>query len=179
MNANNKNRWPFIGLILAFVVPVLAAKLVLSMNWYQGGVTNQGELLPHQTNYQSYSMENPQPKRWQLAYLLPQHCDSQCQQHLYILKQSHTALGKHQQTVSPIVLVQPNSDISALNNYSFKTYTASSQLAEQLGYAFVVVDPLGTLVMGYPKVTGEQASKLQGKAMVKDIRKMLKLSRLG
>jgi hypothetical protein len=43
----------------------------------------------------------------------------------------------------------------------------------------VIVDPLGNLVMQYDNVIGHDANIAQGKAMIADLRKMLKLSRVG
>lgn len=173
------NRRPLVFLILAFALPILAAKIILSMNWYQGGATNSGELLSNNINYRILGMENPIPQQWQLAYLLPKSCGEECQTRLYILQQSHIALGKNRSKLTPIILVQKDSDISALNKFTFTTFPANASLTAQLKQSLMVIDPLGTLVMSYPLVKGKDAHVSQGKAMVKDIRKMLKLSRLG
>lgn len=180
MSTNSKaNRRPLVLLILAFALPVLAAKIILAMNWYQGGATNSGELISSNINYHTLGMKNPIPQQWQLIYLLPKNCGEECQNRLYILQQSHIALGKNRDKLTPIILVQKNSDIDALDKFPFTTFPANESLATQLKQSFMVIDPLGTLVMSYPLMKGKDAHVSQGKAMVKDIRKMLKLSRLG
>lgn len=94
MNSQNKSKHKALGLLLlAFIAPVVIAKLVLSLSLYHGGATNHGELINPETSYASLGVENPNPKEWQLLYLLPAQCDDACRERLYILRQSHTALG--------------------------------------------------------------------------------------
>ncbi|MDX1281438.1 hypothetical protein [Shewanella colwelliana] len=181
MNSPKKNgAKPLIILLLVFVLPVIVAKLVLSMNLYHGGATNTGELLTPDTNYASLRMDNPWPQHWQVIYLLPKHCDDRCLDRLYILQQSHIALGRDQDRIKPIVLLQPDSDLTALSNFNFDTAQANNAIAAMLtNQALIIVDPLGALVMRYPEVANKDAQILQGKAMVTDLRKLLKLSRVG
>jgi hypothetical protein len=169
-------------LLLVFVLPVALAKLVLSLNLYQGGATNQGELLTGDISYQSLAQTNPKPHAWQILYLLPSHCGSQCQDRLYILQQSHIALGQVKNRVAPIIIVQSNSDVAALDKLelNFTTMAADTQLASLLvDQQMIIVDPLGKLVMRYDGISGRDANIAQGKAMLADLRKMLKLSRVG
>jgi hypothetical protein len=169
-------------LLLVFVLPVALAKLVLSLNLYQGGATNQGELFADDLSYHSLSQANPKPHSWQVLYLLPSHCGSQCQDRLYILQQSHIALGQVKDRVSTIIIVQSNSDIGALSGLKLEhqTMAANTQLASLLlEQQLIIVDPLGSLVMRYPGITGHDANISQGKALLADLRKMLKLSRVG
>ncbi|MEC4727956.1 hypothetical protein HWQ46_20685 [Shewanella sp. D64] len=171
---------PLIILLLVFLLPVVAAKIVLSMNLYQGGATNKGELLSTGTSYASLAMDNPKPKEWQLLYLLPEHCDQLCLDRLYILQQSHVALGKEQDRVHTLILLDDNSDTSALSGVSFETVKVNPPLSEMLNQQqMIIVDPLGSLVMRYPPVSGRDKQILQAKALISDLRKMLKLSRVG
>ena len=173
---------PLLILLLVFVLPVAVAKLVLSLNLYHGGVTNKGELLPPDTNYARLAMTNPMPKHWQMIYLLPQDCAKACQDRLYILHQSQIALGRDQHRVNPIVLLQEDSDLAALDEstFSFTTAKASEAMSQMLTQQeIIIVDPLGSLVMRYQQVEEEQAQIMLGKALIADLRKMLKLSRVG
>lgn len=175
----SKGRKNLILLLLAFLLPVIAAKLVLSFNLYNGGVTNKGQLL-NSLSYTTLAMANPKPQEWQLVYQLPQHCDAICEDRLYILQQSHIALGRNQDRVHPIIMVSQQSDVAALANFDFITATPSAALSQQLNMQqLVIVDPLGSLVMSYPQTHDHQAQIMQGKALVADLRKLLKLSRIG
>ena len=173
------------ALLLVFILPVAAAKLVLSMDLYQGGATNQGELISPQVNYATLSMDNPLPKRWQVIYLLPAQCEQSCQDRLYLLHQSHIALGKDQDRVSTVILTQASSDLTAVKAAATQTasYTlapANDQLANLLNsQQIIIVDPLGNLVMRYNAVEAKEGQLTQGKAILADLRKMLKLSRVG
>lgn len=169
-------------LLLVFVLPVALAKLVLSLNLYQGGATNQGELLGEDISYLSLSQVNPKPQSWQILYLLPSHCGSQCQDRLYILKQSHIALGQEKHRVATVIITQSNSHVAALDGLGldYLPMAASTELASLLlEQQLIIVDPLGKLVMRYQGITGHDANISQGKAILADLRKMLKLSRVG
>lgn len=171
---------PLILLFLVFVLPIAAAKIVLSLDLYQGGATNQGVLLPTATNYASLGMTNPKPKEWQLLYLLPNQCDQVCVDHLYILKQSHTALGREQDRVHTLILLNKNSDLDAISSHDFETANANDAIEKLLNQQqMIIVDPLGSLVMSYPAVNGRDNQIMQGKSLISDLRKMLKLSRVG
>lgn len=180
MNSQNKSTHKALGwLLLAFIAPVVLAKLVLSLHLYQGGATNHGELIPPATSYASLGLENPQPTEWQLLYLLPAQCDEACRERLYILRQSHTALGPDQTRVTPLILLSPDSDLAALSGFSFNTQPVSQPLNDWLDQQqLIIVDPLGSLVLRYPQVQGKPAHLAQGKALVADLRKLLKLSRV-
>lgn len=181
MNSPKKNgNKALILLVLVFILPVIAAKLVLSFDLYEGGVTNKGQLLTNNVSYQSLEMDNPEPHEWQLIYLLPNRCNVICQDRLYILQQSHTALGRNQDRVHTIVMVDKHSDTSALADLNLTTATPSAQLSQLLSeQQLVIIDPLGSLVMSYPVAADHQAQIMQGKALVADLRKLLKLSRIG
>ncbi|MCL1138175.1 hypothetical protein [Shewanella pneumatophori] len=180
MNSPQKSgRKTLVLLLLAFVLPVVAAKLVLSFDLYNGGATNKGQLL-ESVSYSNLAMANPQPQEWQLLYQLPSHCDVTCEDRLYILQQSHTALGRNQDRVHTIIMVNQQSDTAALTGFDFVTATPSTELSQLLNQQqLVIVDPLGSLVMSYPIASDHQAQIMQGKALVADLRKLLKLSRIG
>uniref|UniRef100_UPI00404764E5 hypothetical protein n=1 Tax=Shewanella sp. TaxID=50422 RepID=UPI00404764E5 len=75
-----------------------------------------------------------------------------------------------------------NSDINTLKqlDISFQQVPANNALATLLTQQqLVIVDPLDSLIMQYDQVIGRDANIAQGKAMIADLRKMLKLSRVG
>ncbi|UJF22067.1 hypothetical protein [Shewanella sp. OMA3-2] len=177
-----KSNKTLILLFVVFLVPVALAKLVLSMDWYHGGATNKGALLNTELNYSTLEMDNPKPHLWQLVYLLPEKCNEQCVDRLYIINQSHIALGRDRDRIVPMILLQDNSDIDALKqlHIPFDTAAINSKMAELLtSQQMIIVDPLGSLVMQYDAVLGRDANIVQGKAIIADLRKMLKLSRVG
>ncbi|MCW8332392.1 hypothetical protein [Vibrio paucivorans] len=181
MNQKLRGRLLLLGLVFTFAMPALIAKLVLSNHWYQEGVTNKGTLLEPSVSYQSLGVNNPLDKKsWQLAYLVPDNCDDFCVQQLYLLGQSHLALGKYQTRVTPVILLSEKSDTTIIKDYEFQVITINESFNEQVKASeYVIVDPLGQLVMRYPKVDAEQALVPQSKGLLADLRKLLKLSRVG
>ncbi len=171
-------------MLLIFALPVIAAKLILSMNWYQSGVTNHGVLIDSQLHYQDLRLANPARHTWQMAFLLPQDCGEICQQQLHLLKQSHIALGKDQPRVMPVVIAANEEDLTALQDSGF-VLLAAPELWEQpemksfAGQDFVLIDPLGQWVMRYPTVTSQDELSDELKGLLADLRKLLKLSRVG
>ncbi|BDM62870.1 hypothetical protein NFHSH190041_03220 [Shewanella sp. NFH-SH190041] len=180
MNSQTRSKMSLILVLFAFILPVALAKLVLDNQWYETGVTNKGQLFPTPLSYQGMLQDNPQPGRWQLLYLLPSQCHQQCLDRLYILQQSHTALGKHRDRVTPLIMLTPHSDAAIAAELSLPQHQANQAMQIALAQgAIVIADPQGNLVMQYPQVTDHNAQLAQGKDLLADLRKMLKLSRIG
>lgn len=171
-------------MLVIFVLPVIAAKLILSMHWYQSGVTNHGQLIDPRLHYQDLQLKNPSVHTWQMAYLLPQQCGEICQQQLHLLKQGHIALGKDQPRVVPVVIVATQDDLNVLKDSGFVLLFAP-QLWRQpsmqsfAAQDFVLIDPLGQWVMRYPTVINKNDLPDELKGLLADLRKLLTLSRVG
>ncbi|WP_104040384.1 cytochrome oxidase biogenesis cluster protein [Vibrio hyugaensis] len=175
--AVTRGRVVLISLVCLFALPAVIAKLVLSQGWYESGVTNRGKLVEPYTSLTQLGQSSPlTEKGWQLAYVLPSACEAQCQQQLHLMQQSHIALGKYQERVVPVVWTigdaTPFNDsmlVMQINESLAKTVEAGQVL---------IVDPLGQLVMSYTPSENEDLAQLS-KDMLADLRKLLKLSRVG
>jgi len=180
-NSVLRGRIIFVGLVVMFALPAIVAKTVLSQHWYQSGVTNRGELIEPMATLASLGIDNPyQQKQWQLGYVVPEQCDEFCQQQIFLLGQSHVALGKYQQRVKPVLISTPKSDHIALRKQGYaQIQVGESFLSIVEQFEFVIVDPLGQLVMRYPKASNEDELVSQSKGLLADLRKLLKLSRVG
>ena len=89
-------------LLLAFLLPVLAAWLVLDNHWYREAATNRGELLDPVITLP------PQSKKWRLVYTLPDDCQAPCQEALWQIRQLHTALGaKRERVLAQQLVAEP------------------------------------------------------------------------
>ncbi|USD65054.1 hypothetical protein [Vibrio sp. SCSIO 43136] len=170
-----RGRLILLSLIALFALPAGIAKLFLSMNWYQTGVTNKGVLVEPATYWKDFGLEANQSNLWQLALVLPEQCDSDCQQQVHLLGQSHQALGKYQARVSPTLLTTVDSKA----HFELQTLPVNQAFIDRIdALSYVIVDPRGQIVMTYPYVAN--ASQVaQTKAMLADLRKLLKLSRVG
>src|SRR5690554_2404251 len=84
-----------------FILPLLAAKLVLMLQWYETGATNKGHLLDPPLTINA--IENTElPDNWRIGVLVPSPCTAACEHGLYVVNQSYIALGRLQDRVSPI-----------------------------------------------------------------------------
>ncbi|GAA4894773.1 hypothetical protein [Ferrimonas pelagia] len=182
MSSTGTSKRTLILLILAFALPVLAAYSALQWGWYQGGATNRGELL-QQLSYDQLQLANPDSEHWQIVTQLPAECDQRCQATITVIQQAHIALGREKVRVQPVIFTTATSDPRAQENLrqlNFTLIPANSEAHQALApYALVVVDPWGQWVMGY-RADPQQAVPLSmGKDLLADLRKLLKLSRIG
>lgn len=174
-----------VWLILAlFVLPLGLAKLVLSFQWYEGGQLNRGHLL--QTAPVAWLPEN---NKWHLFYRLPDVCDAACQGALFTLRQLPIAAGANRHRVLSLVVMNetqfaalPSELDMALRDLNIWLIKDEQpvQDALSLGHqAIYLSDPLNSVVLGYPTVTTQSEILAQGKALLADLNRLLKLSRIG
>ncbi|MFN1580399.1 cytochrome oxidase biogenesis cluster protein [Vibrio rotiferianus] len=176
-NAVTKGRIVLVSLICLFALPAIIAKVVLSQGWYETGVTNRGELVEPYITLEQLGQPSPlDEKGWQLAYVLPPDCQKQCQQQIHLMQQSHIALGKYQERVVPVIWTseEANDVDQSIVVMQMNDALSSRVKAGQM----LIVDPLGQLVMSYTPEANEDLVRLS-KDVLADLRKLLKLSRVG
>ncbi|MDR9828850.1 hypothetical protein RCJ22_25005 [Vibrio sp. FNV 38] len=177
-----KGRATLLALVLFFSIPAIAAYVILSKQWYQPGVTNQGVLIEPRLTYQSLGVDyHPAEPIWQLAFVVPKHCEAACQERVDLLRQSYLALGKYTERVEPVLIMQSNSDPRLAQRFDIPLQHVQ-QLPDSVadGEDVIIIDPLGQWVMRYSfdlVPSSEQSQLLKG--MLKDFKKLLKLSRVG
>lgn len=176
-----KGRLLLIGLVVIFALPAIIAKTVLDQHWYNEGATNSGLLVEPRVTLGDLSIDFEDPnKGWLIGYIAPNECDQLCEQQLHYIKQSHVALGKNRERVTPVIFLSSFKGNSADEQTSFTQVAGNKMLTERLGEAsIVVIDPLGQLVMVYESVSQSEELVLQSKGLIHDLRKLLKLSRVG
>ncbi|WP_299692171.1 hypothetical protein [uncultured Vibrio sp.] len=178
----SQGRLILIGLVFIFALPAIIAKTVLEQNWYTSGVTNSGELVEPRVTLKDFGVTLPMAEEsWLVGYIAPAECNSLCEQQLYYLKQSYLALGKSKERVTPVVFVsEGNSLAGAFNKPDMPLLAGADQLSPEFASAsIVIIDPLGQLVMEYKSVADPSQLVSQSKGMIHDLRKLLKLSRVG
>ena len=182
MSEQNKTRKnaQLIFMVLAFLIPIVAAKILLASN-YKGEVkTYGGELLNMDLTYQEL-VENPSLTRdWQLMYVTNQVCEQNCQEQLYYVTQTYRALGRLQSRIrvgsmmASAMLTSPE----FLSDIDFTQQTLKNA-ATDLEDSVLIIDPLGKLVMRY-QLSGSKQQRLKSSHdMLLDIKRLLKLSRIG
>jgi len=186
-----KSKQQLLLLVCAFVIPVLLAKLALTIGFKGEIKTHGGELLTVEKTYQQLIGEQGRvapDKQWRVVYVSEQACDEHCMVGLYHIQQTYKALGRLQERVSIDLLNTNKAHASELDNKLsmdlFSHHVVSTVAMPSLNRKVVIVDPMGNLVMSYQFDGGaheEQAHKNLIKAhdMLLDIKQLLKLSRIG
>ena len=184
ISQRNKSRKSFILVIVAFVLPIIVAKLALTFQWLDYGVTNKGQLLAEPQPIENFGLAvNTQEKQWRLVYLLPKKCDELCQQVLVGVNNTYIALGKEMPRVTPVALYQSTptqNQLDAVRIHEWQFSQASMQaLTNADKTKLYVVDPLGNILMSHPLPTSHESIPNFGKAVLADMKKLLKYSKVG
>jgi len=181
MSSLNRSRRAIIIVFVSFLLPLLAAWLILSQNWYEAG-TNKGTLLqpPITLNQEADQL----PEGWQLGYIAPQNCGTTCENTLYVMNQVDVAIGKDTERLTPVVLHQSESTQTEFNHSApHITQMITPQLIEQLSElpenTLFIIDPMHNVMLYYPTHTDKEQMITEGKNVLADLRKLLKLSRIG
>lgn len=196
-NVESRDRGRRIMLVVAalFIGPVLAAAAIhfLSDGWRPEGRTNHGELL-------SPVIQLPQPApsgllmgempggdeagllrgTWWFVHLAPEGCHAACAEALYRSRQIWLALGRRNAAVRRLLITDglpPRPEEFQAAHPDLRVLGSDAALSEQLSSAPVaaaelfLVDPAGQLVLVYPE-------GYEGKGVIEDIKKLLKLTRI-
>lgn len=204
-----KNPWrqrlPLILVLATFILPAVAAFLLLKFNgWQKLAQTENGILITTPTQLQTlFNPQNThqplihQQPSWKLVYVSKGQCETPCQLALMQLRQVHKALGVDQGRVEQwlLPLSPPDAQFQTLIKSTFTDLKISDLIstaqmawfAQTPAYAqqadisqwVWIVDPLGQVVTAYPAYADMQTAILAGKKLLKDLRYLLKLSRVG
>jgi hypothetical protein len=182
---SRRNRRTLVLLALVTVAPVIAS--YAAYYWFpRDKQANYGELLP----------VGPAPElagvtpggapfrlselrgRWVLAVATPGACDRACAQSLYATRQARTIQGREMERVARLLLVTgdgaPPVALASEHPDLVTARVAPGALAAWPAGddRIYLVDPLGNLVLAYPRDPDI-------KAMAKDLTRLLKASRIG
>lgn len=202
-----KNRLAFLALVAAFLLPLILAYVVhFTGSWQQRGLASHGVLLQDPLDLENiplYLMNGERfedadaRKLWWMVFILPNDCSDACVNSLYQMRQVQTATGAERQRVR-VLLVQTSAaepETEALLGAEFSDFKRVSadamQLNERLSPAQLsdrlisnsqqvfLMDPMGALFMTYPSYSDEQESIQKGKLILQDLKRVLRLSRIG
>lgn len=180
MSNVKKSRATLIGVVLAFLIPVIGAKLVLDQNWYNGAVTNKGTMLVPPLELKE--LNTLLPEGWRVALRDDGNCSNACVQALYAMNQLDIALGKETDRVAPL-LISANSSQLDLTQVPLVTAIENTALAQALldvpAHHLMIIDPLGNVVLHYPTYADEEKMRAEAKNLLADLRTLLKLSKIG
>jgi hypothetical protein len=156
------------------VAPPVLAWLVYLSGWSLGTRGNYGELLPPRA-----SAAPPLAAlrgKWVLVSFDAPACDAYCENKLYFMRQARRAQGKDRVRIERLWgLTHPGKPRAELMAAIEGTVVADLSAAEFPGNArdhIYVVDPLGNLMMRFPR--DPDPSRI-----IKDLQRLLKVSRIG
>lgn len=164
---------------LFFAAPFALAWLAYWLDWAPGATSNYGELISPPLPLEGAPLE-PLRGKWVLVTLDAAACDAYCERKLYFMRQLRRAQGKNQERVERLwLLTEGTQPAAALRAAIEGTHVAPADaLAARFPAAgavtdhIYVVDPLGNLMMRYPKEPDPSR-------MLKDLQRLLKVAAFG
>lgn len=180
------------GLVLLFFGPlVVAVYLYFDTDWRPGGTSNHGELVVPAVPLPDVSLPTPDGGRteadflrhhWSLVYVARGECDPACREALHSGRQLRLALGRLMDRVRRVYLYvgePPEAGFLAAEHADLLVVAVASPEGEALLAGFTgqaegywLVDPLGNVMMRYP-------ADEPPRGMMEDIKRLLRLSRIG
>ncbi len=176
MDRRAKGRLKLSCIIAVFIIPLgLAWHFYDSRILHESDKVNHGRLIQPPWKIQDYTKEG-WPNIWSFIYVPKGDCQTQCKHALTTMRQVRLVLGKDQNRVRNMVLVtgKPEKILSDLLKDEFKN-TKQLSIAPNnpfLADHIYVVDPLGNVILDY-------SGNIQPKAVLKDMQRLLKVSRVG
>jgi hypothetical protein len=181
------NRMMMLLLASVFILPVLLAKLALDNDWFNQAATNKGVLLSTPVDMSEFRTPEQEPK-WKLLYVLPEICALECENALYSIAQVRSALGKESDRAEVVVMTHEKSNLvqleklrEKLNIRLINTNLKSLQqmFKDESTDAIFVADTLDNVILRYPLQIDKEQAILHSRDILSDMRKVLKLSRIG
>ena len=188
----NSNQIKLLLIISIFILPFVVSFLLLDdytedKTWE---TTNYGELIKPILPITDIAINtssgidntNSLNGKWSLLYYLREDCTSSCEETIYLLRQVNSALGKDMNRLQRILLIDDDVEIGEdieksypgliyIFNKPNNLHGLINNISKNQSSIFLI-DPLGNVILKYKE-------NFQGKKLLKDIKKLLKLSRIG
>jgi len=174
-----RGRVRFAALGLFFAAPFVCAWLAYWLDWAPGAASNYGELITPPRPLEAPALAGLRGK-WVLVSFDAPACDAYCEKKLYFMRQLRRAQGKDQERVERLWLLTEAGAPRAALLAAFEgtrverapalaaRFPAAGALADHV----YVIDPLGNLMMRYPRDPDPSR-------MLKDLQRLLKVSGIG
>lgn len=168
-----------IGLIfLVCAAPIVLGTAAWRFRWGHPASANYGELIPPR------ALESPAFRalrgKWVLVTSDPAACDPDCERKLYVVRQVRRAQGADAERIERLWLVsdgaRPRAELLAAIEGTHLTLLVKANTMDAFPgdktRSIYLVDPLGNLMMRYP-------ADPEPEKMIRDLERLLKLSRIG
>jgi len=173
-------------MIAVFTLPVILAYMALKFDWFNKAATNRGELL--QPVIEAASLLNESDTNWHLLYVIPTDCNKACDNALYSVQQIYMATGKESDRVQALFVYTDNSSMSAVTKAkeiggAIVLQKSQANINEVFSdtdiNAIFISDTLHNIVLRYPITLDKQQAIMDSRDILADLKKLLKLSRIG
>lgn len=181
-----KNRITMLVLVAVFLLPIVLAKIALESDFFNKSATNRGELLEPAIELGEI-LKQDKPV-WRLVYALPETCDQVCENALYSMNQVWHAIGRDRDRVEASIIYTATSDVERLKELkdleNFSQMEVEDDFLKELFKnqtldGIFVADTLGNVILKYPLQQEQQQAVLKSRDILADMKKLLKLSRIG
>ncbi|HTN30008.1 MAG TPA: hypothetical protein VL178_04130 [Pseudomonas sp.] len=176
-----RGRLQLLLILLVVIGPILLATAMYQWRfWVPEGRTFHGQLQGGGQTLADLGVTGSAAAGWRLLVTDANGCAAECRELVYLARQIHIGLGREASRASHALALSGalDADYAAQLEREYPQlkrlpleaarYAGFGQKAARLW----IVDPLGNLVLGYP-------GGVSGKAVLEDLRHLLKLSRLG
>lgn len=195
-----RSRIKLVSIFAIFAIPLILASIYLHLVRNSGGTigdTSRGQLISPAVPLTDFSLQTADAQFnldsvrgvWTMLYIPMGDCLDTCEKNLYHMRQVRLALNHRMDRVQRAVLMQSPEQISAAllaehPGLVAATGSATEQVqlsgqidaAQQgmdpLADAIYIIDPFGNVMLRFPP-------DLEPKSMLKDIKHLLKVSRIG
>jgi hypothetical protein len=200
-NLPRRGQRQLVLLAALFFVPLAVAFWLYygPTSWRPVGGTNKGDLVDPAVPLPAVALAKPDGTRtgtdflqgkWTIAYLGDGACDERCREALYLSRQSRIALNKDMDRVQRVFLAtgnccdsgflaaeHPDLAVAVLGNDAdsqalLAKIPALGGVPPATAGRLYVIDPLGNLVLSYSAAAPD-------KALLTDVKKLLRLSHIG
>jgi hypothetical protein len=165
-----RNKLLWVALVCA--APVVLGTLAYVLGWSPGAPANYGELIEPRVVPSLSELRG----KWVLVTFDAAACDAYCERKLYIMRQVRRAQGKEMERIERLWVVtdtgKPRAELLAASEGTRISRSENFGFPGNAADHIYVVDPLGNLMMRFPR--DPDPSKV-----IKDLQRLLKVSRFG
>jgi hypothetical protein len=178
-----RGRLQLIMLLAVVIGPMILASAMYQWRfWVPETRSYHGELIGTGQTRADLGVSGAQELRWQLLVTVAGACDTDCKQLVFLARQIHIGLNRDTARAShALASTQPLADdydallrreFPQLTRYRLEPQAYAETAGKVEGAQLWIVDPHGNLVLRYD-------SRSKGKAILNDLRHLLKISQIG
>ncbi len=194
--AAKKNPYTLWFVVIAFVLPVVAAYTLYFTGYTPAGYTNKGELIQPVIDVELLALVNENGdavarddatiRKWNMIYFAGAHCDQACNDALYKIRQVNKAVGKNAYRLRRLIVHMdpPDTGFAGLIEEEYpdarRLFADRQAISSALQsvqpkleqHEIYLMDPIGNIMMRF-------TADMPGKWLIHDLNKLFKVSQIG